>query len=453
MGAHRGAAHPGDRSPARRTRQDPLAAAHETSIPSLPGDRARLRSRRRCSQHAGERRAGRPARRARAAGASRARAEPRRHSLRRLRVRPHRRSACSSRRAPTCCTRRRRSRSSTRRPPRSRAWAPPRACRRSCSASGHVEASGEFVGAPLPARRRRPDLRLARVHPTPTTGASARACRRSRAQLVHDGIHRVSGTIEGDESYFDSLRGEPSSGYAPDPYLEGTLSALAFNRGETGSYRGTHAPAEYAAHELALALRADHVRGRREDGRGEHAAAERARSRASPRPRSPSCSRCMLPPSDNFFAETLVKDLGARFGGAGSTAAGARGRAHHDREPPRHPPTRRRRLRALARRPHRARTGGRAAALPERESARGVRSATRSPSRGTPGRSRTACSTAPRRGAAARRRARSRASRTSPATAKRRTGTSSRSRSSTTRSRSKRRASLQDNMAITIARY
>jgi D-alanyl-D-alanine carboxypeptidase/D-alanyl-D-alanine-endopeptidase (penicillin-binding protein 4) len=31
----------------------------------------------------------------------------------------------------------------------------------------------------------------------------------------------------------------------------------------------------------------------------------------------------MLPPSDNFFAETLLKDLGARFGGAGTTASGA----------------------------------------------------------------------------------------------------------------------------------
>ena len=31
----------------------------------------------------------------------------------------------------------------------------------------------------------------------------------------------------------------------------------------------------------------------------------------------------MLPPSDNFFAEMLVKGLGARFGGAGTTAAGA----------------------------------------------------------------------------------------------------------------------------------
>jgi D-alanyl-D-alanine carboxypeptidase/D-alanyl-D-alanine-endopeptidase (penicillin-binding protein 4) len=28
-------------------------------------------------------------------------------------------------------------------------------------------------------------------------------------------------------------------------------------------------------------------------------------------------------PSDNFFAETLLKDLGAKYGGAGTTAAGA----------------------------------------------------------------------------------------------------------------------------------
>ena len=62
-------------------------------------------------------------------------------------------------------------------------------------------------------------------------------------QLVQvDGIHRVTGSIEGDESYFDSLRGEPSSGYAPDPFLEGTLSGLAFNRGASGSERGAARP-------------------------------------------------------------------------------------------------------------------------------------------------------------------------------------------------------------------
>ena len=56
------------------------------------------------------------------------------------------------------------------------------------------------------------------------------------SQLVRtDGIHAITGSIYGDESYFDSLRGEPSSGYALDPFLEGTLSGLAFNRGASGS--------------------------------------------------------------------------------------------------------------------------------------------------------------------------------------------------------------------------
>ncbi|MGA8363543.1 MAG: D-alanyl-D-alanine carboxypeptidase, partial [Solirubrobacteraceae bacterium] len=71
------------------------------------------------------------------------------------------------------------------------------------------------------------------------------------AQLVRsDGIHRITGRVLGDESYLDSLRGEPSSNYAPDPFLEGTLSGLSFNRGSSGGERGAHAPAAYAAREL-----------------------------------------------------------------------------------------------------------------------------------------------------------------------------------------------------------
>jgi D-alanyl-D-alanine carboxypeptidase/D-alanyl-D-alanine-endopeptidase (penicillin-binding protein 4) len=142
-------------------------------------------------------------------------------------------------------------------------------------------------------------------------------------QLVHtDGIHRVSGSVEGDESYLDSLRGEPSSGYAPDPYLEGTLSALAFNRGETGSYRGSHAPAAYAAHELALALKGAGVAVHGPSGAASTPAGA-TRLALAPSPTIAQLLGLTLPPSDNFFAETLVKDLGARFGGAGTTAAGA----------------------------------------------------------------------------------------------------------------------------------
>ncbi|HTA35704.1 MAG TPA: D-alanyl-D-alanine carboxypeptidase/D-alanyl-D-alanine-endopeptidase [Solirubrobacteraceae bacterium] len=144
------------------------------------------------------------------------------------------------------------------------------------------------------------------------------------SQLVDvDGIHSVTGRVEGDESYFDSLRGEPSSGYAPDPFLEGTLSALAFNRGASGSYRGRHAPAAYAAHELLVALKAAGVAVARGSGAAS-APAGAARLALAPSPTVTQLLGLTLPPSDNFFAETLLKDLGARFGGAGTTAAGAR---------------------------------------------------------------------------------------------------------------------------------
>jgi D-alanyl-D-alanine carboxypeptidase/D-alanyl-D-alanine-endopeptidase (penicillin-binding protein 4) len=143
------------------------------------------------------------------------------------------------------------------------------------------------------------------------------------AQLVRtDGIHHVTGSIEGDESYFDSLRGEPSSDYQWDPFLEGTLSALAFNRGETGHESGPHAPAAYAARELWAALKNDGVSIRGAGG----AATTPAGAVQLAQAQSPTLAQLlalMLPPSDNFFAETLVKDLGARYGGAGTTAAGA----------------------------------------------------------------------------------------------------------------------------------
>ncbi len=142
-------------------------------------------------------------------------------------------------------------------------------------------------------------------------------------QLAHtDGIHRITGSVLGDESWFDSLRGEPSSDYAPDPFLEGTLSGLAFNRGATGSVRGPHAPAAYAAHELWAALRSEGVNIAGHSG----AAITPAGASQLAQVASPTLTQLlglMLPPSDNFFAETLVKDLGALYGGTGTTAAGA----------------------------------------------------------------------------------------------------------------------------------
>jgi serine-type D-Ala-D-Ala carboxypeptidase/endopeptidase (penicillin-binding protein 4) len=143
------------------------------------------------------------------------------------------------------------------------------------------------------------------------------------SQLVRtNGIHHVTGSIEGDESYFDSLRGEPSSDYQWDPFLEGTLSALAFNRGETGHESGPHAPAAYAARELWAALKNDGVSIRGASGAATTPAGAVQLAQA-PSPTLAQLLALTLPPSDNFFAETLVKDLGARYGGAGTTATGA----------------------------------------------------------------------------------------------------------------------------------
>jgi D-alanyl-D-alanine carboxypeptidase/D-alanyl-D-alanine-endopeptidase (penicillin-binding protein 4) len=143
------------------------------------------------------------------------------------------------------------------------------------------------------------------------------------SQLVRvAGIHRVTGSVLGDESFLDSLRGEPSSGYGPDPFLEGSLSGLAFDRGARGSERGRHAPAAYAARRLWAALKGRGVSIQGHSGTAPTPAGAIALAQV----RSPTIAQLlglMLPPSDNFFAETLLKDLGARFGGAGTTASGA----------------------------------------------------------------------------------------------------------------------------------
>jgi D-alanyl-D-alanine carboxypeptidase/D-alanyl-D-alanine-endopeptidase (penicillin-binding protein 4) len=128
--------------------------------------------------------------------------------------------------------------------------------------------------------------------------------------------------VKGDEAFFDTRRGEPSTNFAPDPFLEGTLSGLAFNRGASGRIRGVHAPAAYAARALWGALKGDGVNIRGSSG----AAATPAGAVLLAQVQSPTVAELlglMLPPSDNFFAETLLKDLGALYGGAGTTAAGA----------------------------------------------------------------------------------------------------------------------------------
>jgi len=134
------------------------------------------------------------------------------------------------------------------------------------------------------------------------------------------GLRKVKGSIIGDESYFDSRRGGPSTKYAVDPNLVGSLSALAFNRGESGALGS---PAAYAAFMLAGTLRHDGVvvTGRSHAGIAPLFAAKLLLS--VPSPPMTTLVKLTALPSDDFFAEMLLKALGARFGAGGTTAAGA----------------------------------------------------------------------------------------------------------------------------------
>jgi len=143
-----------------------------------------------------------------------------------------------------------------------------------------------------------------------------------KAQLRRAGVRRVTGRLYEDDSVFDRLRGVADSGYATSPYI-GPLSGLSFDSGYRGSISQGFAsdPAKLAASKLARALRGAGISIRSRVARG--VTPPGAQTLASVR--SPTMSQIVAATdvySNNFFAEMLVKLLGAHFGGAGTTAAG-----------------------------------------------------------------------------------------------------------------------------------
>jgi serine-type D-Ala-D-Ala carboxypeptidase/endopeptidase (penicillin-binding protein 4) len=143
------------------------------------------------------------------------------------------------------------------------------------------------------------------------------------ARVREAGVVRVTGRVRGDESWLDGLRGGPATGYALDLDIGGPLGGLLFNRGlahEDGSALQRQ-PAKFAAQQLTLELRRAGVRVARGAavGTAPEPAAEIA---VVDSPTMATLARLTLVPSDNLFAEMLLKNLGARFGAAGSTTAG-----------------------------------------------------------------------------------------------------------------------------------
>ncbi|MDQ6817383.1 MAG: D-alanyl-D-alanine carboxypeptidase/D-alanyl-D-alanine-endopeptidase, partial [Actinomycetota bacterium] len=155
------------------------------------------------------------------------------------------------------------------------------------------------------------------------TGASIQQLVRSLVRKV--GITGLSGRIVGDASVFDRLAGTPPTGFQYSPYLEGSLSALAFNRGLVGGgASNVMHPSYYAAKQLVAAMRAAREQMPAKTVIAAGIAPSVAQQLATVS--SPPISTLIAltnTPSDNFFAEMLLKDLGARFGVGGTTAAGA----------------------------------------------------------------------------------------------------------------------------------
>lgn len=144
-------------------------------------------------------------------------------------------------------------------------------------------------------------------------------------QAKRAGIKSVTGRLFGDDTVFDRLRGVADSGYATSPYI-GPLSGLAFNAGFTTSSLSSFSsdPAKLATKTLVRELRKRGIKIRKEIAMRK--APQSARKNRVGLVRSPNMvwmARSTNLYSNNFFAETLLKDLGAEVRGSGTTKSGA----------------------------------------------------------------------------------------------------------------------------------
>jgi serine-type D-Ala-D-Ala carboxypeptidase/endopeptidase (penicillin-binding protein 4) len=148
--------------------------------------------------------------------------------------------------------------------------------------------------------------------------------------LVHDlaaavrgaGVLRVTGAVYGDESAFDTDRRGPL--WKNDSWMDcPPLSALTVDEDylQFGSFATAPSPALRAAQQFTLALQRQGVAIGHRAHTGVHPASAR-RVAAEPSPTMHRLVFEMDQVSDNFFAETLTKDLAVAAGRLGTTRTG-----------------------------------------------------------------------------------------------------------------------------------
>jgi serine-type D-Ala-D-Ala carboxypeptidase/endopeptidase (penicillin-binding protein 4) len=139
-------------------------------------------------------------------------------------------------------------------------------------------------------------------------------------QVQQAGIKRVTGHLFADDSVFDRRRGVPASGWGPSPYIA-PLSGLVYG-GST--YSGD--PAEAAAQAFKKALRKRGVRVKRSIKRRQVRGKTESRApiAVTRSPTIASLVEATNEPSNNFYAEMLLKRLWATGERQGTTPGGAK---------------------------------------------------------------------------------------------------------------------------------
>jgi D-alanyl-D-alanine carboxypeptidase/D-alanyl-D-alanine-endopeptidase (penicillin-binding protein 4) len=139
-------------------------------------------------------------------------------------------------------------------------------------------------------------------------------------EVRRSGIRRVAGKLVADDSVFDRRRGVPDSGFGPSPYVA-PLSGLVYG-GST--YSADPALAAGAAFKSQLRKRGVKVKGRVRVGKLPKRLRGRPPIAATSSPTIAALAAATNKPSDNFFAEMLLKRLWAQPGRKGTTNGGAK---------------------------------------------------------------------------------------------------------------------------------
>ncbi len=134
------------------------------------------------------------------------------------------------------------------------------------------------------------------------------------------GIKRIGGDLVADDSVFDRKRGVPDSGYGPSPYLA-PLSGLVYG-GST--YSGDPAQATVNAFRSVLKKKGVKISGKSRVGRLPGKLRGRKPTGSYLSPTIASLAAATNKPSNNFYAEMLLKRLWAQGSRKGTTSGGTK---------------------------------------------------------------------------------------------------------------------------------